>query len=126
MISSSIVTGTIGVGLLFLPLELLEVFQITPTVHYQLTLQLLGGMYFAFTMLNWMSKGNMIGGIYNRPIAIANFTHYFIGSTTFIKAATNNMDWHYLIWILIGIYVIFGIFFGIILFRHPVINNAVE
>jgi len=31
-------------------------------------MQIIGSFYFAFAILNWMSKGSIIGGIYNRPI----------------------------------------------------------
>ena len=121
---SVIILGAIGLSLTFLPKELLGVINVTPTIHYQMVLQLLVGMYFAFAMLNWMSRGNIIGGIYNRPIAIANFTHFFMGSTIFIKIILRNPYSHYSLWALAVIYACFGVFFGLALFRHPAMINT--
>ena len=39
-----------------------------------------------FAMLNWMAKGVIIGGIYSRPIVIANLAHFLIGDLELIKA----------------------------------------
>jgi hypothetical protein len=74
-------------------------------------------------MLNWMAKGSLIGGIYNRPIAIANLTHFFIGAAALIKAVLGNPGMHYTVWILAGIYLVFTILFGIIFSRHPSQGN---
>ena len=46
-------------------------------------MQIIGSLYFALAILNWMSKGSFIGGIYNRPIAIANLTHFVIAGLAF-------------------------------------------
>ena len=36
-------------------------------------LQLLGAALFAFAWLNWIGRGAIYGGIYGRPIVVANF-----------------------------------------------------
>ncbi len=83
MAATALFLGLLGVALLFIPQELASYFQMEDSSV--LALQLMGGMYFAFAMLNWMYKANTIGGIYGRPVALANFTHFFIGALTLIK-----------------------------------------
>jgi len=68
-------------------------------------------------MLNWMAKGAIIGGIYNKPIAIANFTHFVIGALALLKAMSNPPP--YFIVPLAVVYSIFAILFGVIFFKHP-------
>ena len=79
----AIILGSVGVTLLFFPQEWISYFLMEDSSV--LLLQLIGAMYFAFAMLNWMYKENTIGGIYGRPVAMANFTHFFIAALTFIK-----------------------------------------
>jgi hypothetical protein len=45
-----------------------------------------GALYLGFAMLNWMAQGNIIGGIYSRPVAIGNLAHFTIGALTLLKS----------------------------------------
>ena len=60
-----------------------------------------------------MSKASLIGGIYNRPIALANWTHFFIAVLALIKGVLANPSLSYVIWSIAIIYSIFAILFGI-------------
>jgi len=31
-----------------------------------------------FSILNWMSKASLIGGIYNKPLLIGNLLHFLL------------------------------------------------
>jgi hypothetical protein len=119
MALSAIFLAVIGIGLTFMPQEIAAFTGLGFTKIYQLQLQILGALFFAFAMLNWMAKGSIIGGIYNRPIAIANFTHFFIGGVALVKAVAGNMHLHYTVWILAILYSVFAILFGIIFSKHP-------
>ena len=77
MTLSAIILALIGISLIFLPKEILDYFELSVSDTLELLMQIIGSFYYAFAMLNWMSKGSIIGGIYNRPIAIANLTHYY-------------------------------------------------
>lgn len=77
-------------------------------------------MNFAFAMLNWMAKGSVIEGIYNRPITIANFTHFLIGSLALIKSSMKHPDLPLTIWMVVVLYITFVFLFGIVFFRSPV------
>ena len=49
--------------------------------------QTVGAAYLAFAMLNWMSRGSTIGGIYGRPLVVANVVHFTMVAILLIKWA---------------------------------------
>lgn len=118
MTLSAIFLAAIGISLTFLPNEIAGLTGVASSKVFQLILQLLGALYFAFAMLNWMAKGSIIGGIYNKPIAIANFTHFVIGALALIKMLINDHSFPYPVWILACVYSIFALLFGVI-YKHP-------
>ncbi len=125
MIASAAFLAALGTGLNFLPNEIAQLAKIETTRPIQLILQLLGALYFAFAMLNWMAKGSLIGGIYNKPINTANFTHFTIGAITLIKLVSSNPNQPTGIWVLTVSYSIFSILFGILFYRHPTNKTSV-
>ncbi|WP_416865604.1 MAG: hypothetical protein ACMVP2_25100 [Imperialibacter sp.] len=120
MTLAAVILGTAGIALTFMPDALLNYAGMEESETSLLLMQILGAMYFAFAMLNWMSKGSLIGGIYNRPVAVANMTHFLIGGLALVKVLMSNSNASYLIWTVGVIYAAFAVCFGIILFRHPV------
>lgn len=120
MTLSAVFLAVTGIGLTFLPNEIAGLIGLSSSKPFQFILQLLGALFLAFAMLNWMSKGSIIGGIYNRPIALANFTHFLIGALTLIKVLMSNPGLPYEVWILTGIYSIFAVLFWFVFSRHPV------
>ena len=80
--------------------------------------QIQGSLYFAFAMLNWMTKANIMGGIYSRPIAMTNFTHFMIGVLAFTKSRIRNSNISF-IWPAMITYLILAVLFGIVLFNSP-------
>jgi len=127
MTLSAIILALIGISLIFLPNEILDYLQLSVSETLQLLMQIIGSLYFALAILNWMSKGSIIGGIYNRPIAMANLAHFVIAGLALIKGILANPSLSYVIWSIAIIYSIFAIFFGIVAFKHPVDeNNHIE
>jgi hypothetical protein len=120
MSASAVVMGITGIILSFFPQEFVTLFKMTDTNI--IVLQLLGGLYFGFAMLNWAAKANLTGGIYSRPVAIGNLTHFVIGGLALLKYATRNITTTY-IWIAVIIYLVFAILFGFVLFTNPVMKN---
>jgi hypothetical protein len=121
MMSLSAVTlAVIGLGLTFFPNEIAVQFGVNTTKGFKVILQLLGALYYSFAMLNWMAKGSIIGGIYNRPIAIANLTHFMIGGLALTKALMSTQGLPYIIWVLEGIYILFALVFALMFFRDPI------
>jgi Na+-driven multidrug efflux pump len=119
MTISALTMGVAGIALSFLPHELLSYLGPTSETNLEpLILQILGALYFAFAMVNWTSKANLIGGIYSRPIAIGNLTHFLIGALALIKGYSSNHET--VILILSVVYTVFAMSFAIVFFKHPV------
>jgi len=127
MTLSAMILALIGISLIFLPNEILDYLELSVSETLQLLMQIIGSLYFALAILNWMSKGSIIGGIYNRPIAMANLAHFVIAGLALIKGILANPSLSYVIWSIAIIYSMFAIFFGIVAFSHPVSeNNHIE
>lgn len=120
MTASAIFLVIAGILLSFLPQETLDLLGKEDDMSF--ILQLCGALLFGFGMLNWMVKGSLIGGIYNKGVVVANFAHFFIGSSILIKQYAKNTDMSYLL-ILGIIYSIFSIGFGYLLFNSPKLSN---
>lgn len=117
--SSAVALGFLGVVLIFAPDVAVGLLLAENNYESMLAAQLLGALYFGFAMINWMSKSNLIGGIYNRPLAVGNFTHFMIGGITLAKLILANPGLPYSIWTLGIVYGVYGVSFALILFRHP-------
>lgn len=112
----AIFLGLLGIDLTFIPQEIAAFLDLPP--ESSIFLQLTGALYFGFAMVNWMVKGSTIGGIYNRPIAIGNLTHFTIGALALLKYVSNHFD-SIPILILAAIYAVFAVIFSFIVFTHP-------
>ncbi len=123
LLLSAFTMGLTGVLLVFLPEEITAFLGLASTGLSVLILQLLGTLYFAFAILNWMVKNNLIGGIYGRPVALANVAHFMSGAITCIKAAPDQGS--LLLWILTAVYALFAIGFIRALYTHPIKSREV-
>ncbi|HEY0898028.1 MAG TPA: hypothetical protein VGD90_01795 [Sphingobacteriaceae bacterium] len=117
MTSSAVVLGITGLVLSFAPEEILAYYG-EPGGAGKLAFQLLGATYFGFAMLNWMGKGNLIGGIYSKPVSTANLAHFTIGGLALIKLAMANSA-ETILWASAGVYVLFALLFARVSFTHP-------
>ena len=120
MTSSAAVLAAAAFIFTFMPVEFLRYANLESTKTAELFVQVLGALYFGFAMLNWMTRTSIIGGIYNKPIAVANFSHFFIAGVALVKGVLFNPELPYAIWIIAAIYALFTICFGIIFSRNPV------
>ncbi len=117
--SSAIFLGLIGIGLSFLPKEALIYLNVDTNLILALLLQILGSLYLGFGILNWMAKGSLIGGIYNRPIAIGNFMHFGVGAITLAKVVYGIQENAVIIISLTIVYLIFAISFAYVFMTNP-------
>ncbi len=90
MVSSSVFLGLLGLLALFVPEELLKMLNLPFTSPLPVLIQLLGAMYLSFALMNWTAKENIIGGVYLRPISIANFAHFMIGALSLVNYLFSN------------------------------------
>lgn len=118
MMASSGIMGTAGFVLTFLPEEILHLLEMAPANLNVLFLQIMGALYLAFAMLNWMARANLIGGIYSKPVAVGNFAHFFIAGITIIKNALASPGIPSL-WVAGIIYALFAVLFARVAFGDP-------
>lgn len=57
------------------------------TVLERILVQVLGASLFGFAMLNWMNRFATIGGIYGRPLVVANFAHGFTAAMAILQVS---------------------------------------
>ena len=119
MIISAIFLAVNGFGFTFFPNEI-SVLLINDDNHiFILILQILGALYLGFSLLNWMSKTNLIGGIYSKPLLIGNLLHFFTASIALIKLTFKVETNLQLIFSYTIIYSLFTLFFGYVFFTNP-------
>ena len=125
MASSSFFMGVLGILFSFLPQEILSFAELDSNGIAPLFIQVLGALYFAFAMINWMVKASLIGGIYNRPVAMGNFIHFLMGALVLVKGIRVVQVSTGFVVVCI-IYSIFAILFGIVLFKHPIKDEGAK
>jgi Na+-driven multidrug efflux pump len=112
--------GFAGLMLTFFPQEIAkDLLLMDDSRLITFLLQMIGAMYFALGMLNWMSKNSLIGGIYNRPIAIANMTHFLMVGITLAKLMLSTEQTRFPSWVILILYLGFAFAFVFILFKSP-------
>jgi hypothetical protein len=90
MTSSSLILAVAGIFTLFAPDVLLSTLGVAVTAQLAVFVQLLGALYFSFALMNWTAKDSAIGGIYARPVSLANFSHFLIGTLLLVKYLFSN------------------------------------
>ena len=91
MASSALFMGALGIAASFFSHELLRLAGAavrTPTV---LLMQVCGALYVGFAFLNWYLRGFVIGGIYNRPLALANLLHFAVVAVTLVNNSSTDV-----------------------------------
>lgn len=123
---AALLLGVLGVVLSFLPQELFQLFNEPTGTFGILSVKLLGLCMIGLSAINWMSKDRLIGGIYNRPLALANTLHFCIGAVILIKTLMVTFYWS--LFILSFFYAVFGVAFFKIMFTTPkqVAKNSEE
>jgi len=119
MTISALFLAAIGGLLSFLPNEIANFLNIEPNNITTLFLMLLSSLYLGFGMLNWMAKGTLIGGIYNKPIVIGNLMHFGVGGIALVKVASKIKTNSEIVISLAVAYVIFTILFFYIFRKNP-------
>jgi Na+/proline symporter len=115
MTASALTLGLLGVAASFAPDEIIDYLGLPPARLADLLVQIIGGLYLGFGMLNWMARGSVMGGIYGRPFVIGNLMH-FVTAGLAIWSRVGQLSW---LWPLVGVYLVFALGFGLMLFRQP-------
>jgi hypothetical protein len=122
--ASALLMGVAGLAGSFAPQEILGSLGIAATGALPVMVQVMAALYLGFAMTNWMAKDSLIGGIYNRPLAVGNLLHSACAAMALAKAASNHAP--ALIIVATVIYAVLAIAFGWIVFGRPVKVAAVE
>ena len=122
MAASAAAMGVAGIAGSFLPQELLAALHVPGGAVPTLMVQLHGAVLLAFAMVNWMGKDSLIGGIYNRPVAVGNLMHFAVGAITLAKFAIGGHTAPGALAVT-AVYVLFAAAFAVIVFgRAPVVS----
>ena len=118
MVLSALFMAALGLFTLFAPDKVLGMHGTPPDNATMLLIQMMGALYLGFASLNWAARGVLIGGIYARPVAMGNFTHFLIVTSMLTKAAVKfgvaQLAFS------AAVFGVFAIWFGLVLFRPPV------
>lgn len=117
--TSVLFLGLIGIGLSFLPNEILTYLSVETQKVTIILMQLFGALYLGFGILNWMAKDSIIGAIYNKPIVLGNLMHFGVGALALIKVAFSAKNNTEIIVALTILYTLFAIAFGYIFMVNP-------
>lgn len=123
MTASALFLFLLGVAATFLPQEILGALHQSSAAPLplviQIVIQLTGALYLGFAMLNWTAKDSLIGGIYNRPVAIGNMVHFLVAALALAKAVMAGQR-DVLVVTLTVFYVFFAIAFAGVFLKSPV------
>lgn len=120
MIASAVFLMASGFGLTFIPEEISKYLNAGTNQSSILFLQILGSLYLGFGMLNWMTKNNLIGGIYSKPLVVGNLAHFLISSFALIKIVGKYSENEFsIILALTIIYSILTLCFGYVFMTNP-------
>ena len=112
---SAVFLAILGVGAIFLPQETLAYLDAPQPGALPVLVELLGAHSLACALLNWMAKDSLIGGVYNRPVAMGNLGHFGIGTIVLLKGAVGGQT-PGSIWLVCGGYALLAGWFGAITF----------
>ncbi len=122
MTTSAIFMAILAVAASFLPQEIIAHFGSEPHPLAVLLVQIAAALYLGFAILNWMARGNLIGGIYSRPVALGNFMHFAVVAVVLAKAVLAGLNQVEIVSALV-LYAIFAAWFGAVLFGAPAMKK---
>ena len=118
MRASAVLLGVVGAAATFLPQEILIRAGAAPVGFSVVLVQIAGALYLGFAVLNWMAQGNIIGGIYSRPVAIGNLAHFTLAGLALLKSIVAGQQ---PIEVIAGTaaYTAFAVLFALVAFTQP-------
>jgi hypothetical protein len=119
---SAIAYSAGALPLLFMPEELMTAVGAESTPVGATLLQLLAGALFGFAMLNWMSRHSRLGGIFGRPLVLANFAQAAVAVPALARIVLAG-DHSLPLVVALGIYGLLLIAFGAKLFGPTPVDN---
>lgn len=118
LVASAVLLGAMGLAATFLPDEVLRWSGAPPSPVLALLVQVLGALYLGLGMLNWMVRDTLLGGIYGRPVVMANVLHWVPASLACLKLVARTPEVR-LLWPVALVYAAFALAFALVMFRQP-------
>jgi hypothetical protein len=123
MRASAVFLGLLGLAATFLPQELSPLLGGAPDPLTVGLLQLAGGLYLGFAILDWFARDLAIGGIYNRPLVTGNLVHFTVVGMALVKTVLRGAR-HPALVALTLLYCLFALWFGRAVFHSPARRQA--
>jgi hypothetical protein len=79
--------------------------------------QLLGAAWLGLAALNWINRRLILGGVFGRPIVLANAIHYFISAMVLVRAVSRQHETSVELMAIPAITL--AVAYGALLFRGP-------
>jgi hypothetical protein len=117
---SAVFMASLGLAATFAPLELAHSLGESGPL-FPLLLQVGGALYLGFAMLNSLARTSLIGGIYNRPLLLANLLHFVVAALALVRPAMSASALP-VVRTAAVLYALFAIGFSALLFRSPVLS----
>lgn len=118
MSASAAAMAALGLAATFLPQEIAAALGAGGSGPEVLLLQVAGGLYLGFAMVNWFVRDMAIGGIYNRPIVTGNLLHFVVVGLALARTVAAGERRTALVAATV-IYGLFAAWFGRTLFHSP-------
>ena len=120
MVSSAIFMGIAGIAVSFFPQEILNHLNIDSNSPQVILMQITGALYLGFGLLNWTARGNLIGGIYSRPVSVGNLLHFTMVAIALIKLILSQKPHLTIFYLVTVLYVLFALAFWKVFVTHPI------
>lgn len=120
--SSAVMMGLLGLAGTFIPEEISTILGIDPSPITLILLQIIGGLYLGFAMLNWFTRSALIGGIYNKPVVLGNLMHHIIVFFALIRQLADQF--HFILLIFTLAYFGFAVWFTLVMRSNPFSNPS--
>ncbi len=80
--------------------------------------QLLGAAWLGIASLNWLQRSALLGGIYGRPIVLANLAVYFISALSLLRALPHAAA-PAVLWVVLIPFAAMAAIYGALMLRGP-------
>lgn len=109
---SAALFAALGACLTFLPDDILAMVKRAPDDGAVLSLKMLGALYLGFAILDWSARGNLLGGIYSRPVVLGNFMYFTVATLTMTRALSIGS----VVAVALAIHAVLLVWFSLVLF----------
>lgn len=115
---SALLLGAAGVVLLFAPdVVLPAIVPGFPATAAWLG-QLLAAAWLGVATLNWLQRRAVLGGIYGRPVVLANLALYFISALSVVSALRSHAA-PPILWLVVAVTGALAVGYAVLLLRGP-------